>query len=526
MKKRLLKKVLSAFVILAVSSCLINMHGQVKVIFENGDDRDDRQQGIAGRDALHLNYTIDGSGNIALDAVTPATDPGIIAFVDSWDLADAGTTDVASLFGKSFSLVLTTNGKRLDCREKGGLGIQGMNSGRIDDAGKEILYITLEGSVGINFDSLMYEPTERGGGDDASFVLKDYDTDSLFYLPATGDSVFIAGDSVWVADTIVAFEPGVLDMRFASDVLTVSAPDSLGSAGGRLLGLFFTLMEPTNPAVARMSPVPGDTLLDISSDFVILFNMPMNTATTEAAVSFTPALTNRVNTWNGDGDTLTITSDDLDFYTPYTLDISTAAESADGRNPLVSFNYAYQTLPDPPTVLDSYPVTQGKEVPLNTPLAIQFIRPMNTDSVELSISFEPELTGLKFVWSEDQSLVYLISDAMENISYTVTVSTVATDIWGVQMAAPYTFDFKANWPTSIEDLDQSDVVIYPNPTSDILNIRGMDVASVRIYNLTGQLIKEVYNTSVINVSDVEPGSYALIVSDRADKTARKMIVVE
>ena len=54
----------------------------------------------------------------------------------------------------------------------------------------------------------------------------------------------------------------------------------------------------------------------------------------------------------------------------------------------------------------------------------------------------------------------------------------------------------------------------------------MDVASVRIYNLTGQLIKEVYNTSVIHVSDVEPGSYALIVSDREDNTARKMIVVE
>ena len=525
MKKRLLKKVLSAFVILAVSACLVNMHGQVKVIFENGDDRDNRQQGIAGRDALHLNYTIDGSGSIALDAVTPATDPDIIAFVDTWDLANAGTTDVASLFGKTFSLVLTTNGKRLDCREKGGLGIQGMNSGRIDGTGTEILYITLEGSVGLTIDSLLYEPTERGGGDDASFVLKDFDTDSLFYLPA-GDSVFIAGDSVFVADSIVAFDPGLLEYRFASDTLTVSAPDSLGSAGGRLLGLFFTLMEPTNPSVAGMSPVPGDTLVDVSSDFVILFNMPMNTATTEAAVTFTPTLTNRVNTWNTAGDELTITSDDLDFYTPYTLEISTTAESADARNPLITFSYAYQSLPDAPTVLDSYPVTQGKEVPLNTPLAIQFERPMNTDSVEAAISFEPELAGLKFVWSEDNSLVYLISDSMENISYTVTVSTVATDIWGVQMAAPYTFDFKANWPTSIEDLDQSDVVIYPNPASDILNIRGMDVVSVRIYNLTGQLIKEVYNTSVINVSDVEPGSYALIVSDRADNTARKMIVVE
>ncbi len=525
MKKRLLKKVLSAFVILAVSSCLVNMHGQVKVIFENGDDREDRQQGIAGRDALHLNYTIDGSGNIALDAVTPATDADIIAFVDSWDLADAGTTDVASLFGKSFSLVLTTNGKRLDCREKGGLGIQGQNSGRIDGAGGEILYITLEGSVGLTIDSLMYEPTELGGGDDASFVLKDYDTDSLFYLPA-GDSVFIEGDSVFVADSIIAFDSGLLEYRFASDTLIVTSPDSLdGGVGGRLLGLYFTLMAPTNPSVAGISPVRGDTLVDVSSDFVILFNMPMNTATTEAAVTFTPALTNRVNTWNGAGDELTITCDDLDFYTAYELAISTDAVSAEGVNSIIDILYAYQSLPDAPTVLDSYPVMQGKQVPLNTPLAIQFIRPMNTDSVELAISFEPELAGLKFVWSDDQSLVYLISDSMENVSYTVTVSTVATDIWGVQMAEPYTFDFKA-WTTAIEDFEQPDVVIYPNPASDILNIQGMDVASVRMYNLTGQLIKEVYNTSVINVSDVEPGNYALIVSDRADNTARKMIVVE
>ena len=285
-------------------------------------------------------------------------------------------------------------------------------------------------------------------------------------------------------------------------------------------------MEPTNPAVAGISPVPGDTLLDVSSDFVILFNMPMNTATTEAAVTFTPALTNRVNTWNGAGDELTITSDDLDFFTDYELAISTDAVSAVGVNSILDIRYAYQTLPDAPTVVASYPVKQGKQVPLNTPLAIQFIRPMNTDSVELAISFEPELAGLKFVWSEDNSLVYLISDAMENVSYTVTVSTVATDIWGVQMAEPYTFDFNA-WATSIEDFEQSDVVIYPNPASDILNIQ-RNGCGIRQGSTTshGQLMKEVYNSAVINVSDMEPGSYAVIVSDRADNRVRKMIVVE
>ncbi len=523
MKKQLLRNVLTAMFILAVSACLVHVHGQVKVIFENSDERADRQQGIAGRDALHLNYTIDGSGTIALDAVTPATDSGVIDLVDSWDDPNAGTTDIASLFGKSFSLVLTTNGPRLDCREKGGLGIQGMNSGRIDGTGKEILYITLTGSVGINFDSLMYEPTERGGGDDASFVLKDYDTNALYYLPA-GDSVFNGTDSVFAADSIVAFEAGELGMRFASDSLTLSAPDSLGSAGGRLLGLYFTVMEPTNPSVAGITPVPGDTLLDISSDFVILFNVPMNTATTEAAVTFTPALANRVNTWDDAGEELTITSDDLEYFTDYELTISTDAVSADGVNSILNFNYAYQSLPDAPTVVYAYPVRQGKQLPLNTPLAVEFIRPMNRDSVQNAISFEPALAGLSFVWSDDNSLVYMISDSMVAASYTVTISTDATDVYGVQMAEPYTFSFNT-FAVSVEDVKATEVVLYPNPASDLLEIRGMDVASVKIYNLTGQLMKEVYNSSVINVSDMRSGTYAVTISDREDNRIRKMIVI-
>jgi hypothetical protein len=92
------------------------------------------------------------------------------------------------------------------------------------------------------------------------------------------------------------------------------------------------------------------------------------------------------------------------------------------------------------------------------------------------------------------------------------------------MAETYTFTFNT-WPTSAEDFDQNDLSVYPNPASDILQIQGMDVASVRMYNLTGQLIKEVYDTSVINVSDMEPGNYAVVVSDKADNRVRKMIVI-
>ncbi|MEX0983028.1 MAG: Ig-like domain-containing protein [Bacteroidales bacterium] len=513
MKKQLLEKVFTAVFVLAVSACFVNLQGQAKVIFENGDDKgENRTQGIAGRDALHLNYTIDGSGDIALDAVTPADDPDVIAFVDTWDDPNAGTTDIAPLFGKSFSLVLTTNGKRLDCREKGGLGIQGQNSGRIDGSGGEILYITLQGSVGVKIDSLMYEPTERGGGDDASFVVKDHDTDELFYL--------IEGDS------IVNFDEGLMEMRFASDTLTVTTADTL-DAGGRVLGLYFTVMEPTNPSIAGFSPTPGDTLLDVSSDFVVLFNMPMNTAVTEAALTFTPALTNRVNTWNGTGEELTITSDDLDFLTDYELVIGTAIQSAGGVNALISFNYAFQTLPDAPTVLETYPADGAMNVPAGTPKTIEFIRSMNTDSVENALSFDPVLSDLAFSWNGSGTKVVVSSVEMETATtYTGTLGTNATDIYGVSFAEPSVFSFTTANAVAVENTKYQDVVIYPNPASEVLYIRGTDVSAVNIHSISGQLIRSIYNSREIDLSGIEPGSYVVTVADKDENSVRKLILLQ
>jgi len=158
-------------------------------------------------------------------------------------------------------------------------------------------------------------------------------------------------------------------------------------------------------------------------------------------------------------------------------------------------------------------------------LAIEFSRPMNTDSVQNSISFEPALDGLYFVWNEDNTLVYMISDSMVNTSYTVTISTNATDVYGVQFADSYTYTFNT-WAVSVDDIKASEVAIYPNPASELLEIRGMEVASVNIYSLTGQLMKEVYNSSIINVSDMEPGSYALTITDRDDTKVRKLIVIQ
>ena len=54
----------------------------------------------------------------------------------------------------------------------------------------------------------------------------------------------------------------------------------------------------------------------------------------------------------------------------------------------------------------------------------------------------------------------------------------------------------------------------------------MDVASLKIYSLSGQLMKEIRNSPEVNVRDMETGIYVVSVSDREGNNIRKMVVIE
>lgn len=58
-----------------------------------------------------------------------------------------------------------------------------------------------------------------------------------------------------------------------------------------------------------------------------------------------------------------------------------------------------------------------------------------------------------------------------------------------------------------------EVSVYPNPASDVIYIDGVEATEVRVYNVTGQLLKTVKGTNDINVSDLSTGTYLLRVTD-------------
>lgn len=67
---------------------------------------------------------------------------------------------------------------------------------------------------------------------------------------------------------------------------------------------------------------------------------------------------------------------------------------------------------------------------------------------------------------------------------------------------------------STHDVMKSKVKIYPNPTSDFVQIEINDVIKVvEIYNPAGVLVKKVFNTNYIEIKDLPRGNYFLKIND-------------
>jgi len=322
------------------------------------------------------------------------------------------------------------------------------------------------------------------------------------------------------------------NMRYFTDILHFTTTDTSSAEGYKLWSLEFNIVPaaPKPPAVASTTPPNGDSLtFTVTDDYVIEFDATLDQAASEAAVSISPSVSNRVNTWStGDaGDVLTISFDELEFETWYTVVLSTAVLGTNGLNMLEADTITFKTLPEPPKVISTFPDQLDGDVPIDVPISIEFSKSMRDTTVEQSISFSPALEVLSFVWNEDNTIVYLsTAELAPSNMYFGTVDVGAMDEFEIHMAKPYVFAFTTSLLTSPDISKASEFAIYPNPAKDILQISGMDVASVKIYSLAGQMLKEVQNSAVVNVSDMETGIYLIDVKDQDDISYKELIVIE
>ena len=63
-------------------------------------------------------------------------------------------------------------------------------------------------------------------------------------------------------------------------------------------------------------------------------------------------------------------------------------------------------------------------------------------------------------------------------------------------------------PTSMENIQSTSVVIYPNPSQDMLIVSGIEAQTLRVFDMQGRLLKAENGTQV-HVSDLAEGTYLL-----------------
>ncbi|GHT64823.1 hypothetical protein AGMMS50239_23270 [Bacteroidia bacterium] len=126
-------------------------------------------------------------------------------------------------------------------------------------------------------------------------------------------------------------------------------------------------------------------------------------------------------------------------------------------------------------------------------------------------SEHPYLGFLMVFGESSENLTLKVYDHATGTEYTASnVVSFATDAIHGNPAEPYRIQFV---PTGIDEISIEQVVIYPNPVADVLNIASgsLRIKNVKIMDALGKIIRidDALKSNTINVSNLTSGLYAI-----------------
>jgi len=125
------------------------------------------------------------------------------------------------------------------------------------------------------------------------------------------------------------------------------------------------------------------------------------------------------------------------------------------------------------------------------------------------------------------NMFYFASSFNQNLS-AWCVTNIGSEPTYFSTGTPLSESNKPVWGTcptaSLDDQNQLDISIYPNPTSDIVYIDGnYSQLKVVMYDILGKLVMNKSITNSIDISQLEKGVYILQLSDGAKLTTQRII---
>ena len=85
-----------------------------------------------------------------------------------------------------------------------------------------------------------------------------------------------------------------------------------------------------------------------------------------------------------------------------------------------------------------------------------------------------------------------------------------TNDWDVSCQTMYDY-CQQGWPTSVDELGGTGIVVYPNPTANILNIDTRLNVDVEVYDIMGKLMFREQNSNRIDFTSVPNGIYNMVI---------------
>lgn len=253
----------------------------------------------------------------------------------------------------------------------------------------------------------------------------------------------IDGRGEWVSTSIYRFTPENGFAGGSSYDVTVNA--GLTDITGGVLDTAVTTRFTTEPPqILQTIPYPDQTSFDPTAPFTVTFNMPMDTASTEAAVSLNPAVPVEFR-WRENNTVLGIVPQTrLDLATRYELSLSQAAQSASGQATLDdTYAIPFETVPFPGITYTDPSNGQSDHPPESGGVYFEFASPMAWDTFVDDIVIEPapDVDELRLDYFEGGTWLGLNFPLLPQTAYTVTIPATAADPYGNTLGEAYVLRF-------------------------------------------------------------------------------------
>ena len=254
----------------------------------------------------------------------------------------------------------------------------------------------------------------------------------------------VEGVGEWTSTSIYRFMP---DPAFAgATTYTVSVDPGLTDITGNQIEdpptwQFTTL----SPEVVLTEPENEGVRVAPDASILIIFNMPMDMASVEAATTLSAESGGIPISflWRDDRAVDVTPIEPLPLGTAYTLTVGASAASANGAATMPRDHTSVFTTVPFPAVINTVPADGAVADIWQRGFSVEFASPMNDETVEDQFIISPEPENVTYFISqwEEGYAVYVDFESAPEVEYTVTVPASAADPYGNTLGEDYTFTY-------------------------------------------------------------------------------------